>query len=311
MTASHWPSRTLAAWLALALLCAVARPVRAWNDEGHRLIGRVALELLSPDVRDRARTILAADDSGLTKDGSVEEEATWADKYRESDRRTTHERYDATGPWHFIDIEIDAPDIDAACFGFPPLAAQSLATAGVARDCITNKIAQFQQELRAPSTTPAERLRALQFLLHLVGDLHQPLHAGEQHDRGGNDKWITAPVPRRVDLHYYWDTWLVRQLGANAEEGVAQVLALARGPQSDAWRRGSLRDWTLESFRVSRDEVYGPLPKPGDDGNYQLDEAYVARAIGVVRTQLARASVRLALVMQQALGQPQAATASR
>jgi hypothetical protein len=65
----------------------------------------------------------------------------------------------------------------------------------VAKDCVTNKIAQFTDELRSTATSDAERLRALQFLLHLVGDLHQPLHAGEDHDRGGNDKWIVSPAP--------------------------------------------------------------------------------------------------------------------
>ena len=62
----------------------------------------------------------------------------------------------------------------------------------------------------------------------------------------------------------------------------------------------------MESFHISREEVYGPLPRPGDDGNYRLDEAYVARATDVVRMQLARASVRLALILQQALGEPKA-----
>ncbi len=295
--------------LATCLLpLAAAQPAQAWSDEGHRLIGRVAAQLLTPDVRARAQAILDTDDSGLAKDTSLAEQTTWADKYRESDRRTTRERYDATGSWHFIDIEIDAPDMQAACFRFPRLARGVPASQGVAQDCITNKIAQFTDELRARSTTPAEQLRALQFLLHLVGDLQQPLHAGEDHDRGGNDKWIVSPVPRRADLHFYWDTWLVRQLGSNADEGMAQVLALATGPQRREWERGSLRDWTMESFRISRDEVYAPLPKPGEDGNYRLDEAYVARATGVVRTQLARSAVRLAFILNNALGDPRAAS---
>jgi hypothetical protein len=290
--------------LALAMMLAV-QPARAWGDEGHRLIGRVAAQLVTPEVLRKAQAILDTDTSGLTRDTSFAEEANWADRYRESDRRTTRERYEATGSWHFIDIEIAAPDIDAACFHFPRLARGVNASQGVARDCITNKIAQFEDELRARSSTDAERLRALQFLLHLLGDLHQPLHAGEDHDRGGNDKWIVSPAPRRADLHFYWDTWLVRQLG-DADASTAQVLALATGPQRRAWQRGSLRDWTMESFRTSRDAVYAPLPKPGDDGDYRLDEAYIARATDVVRTQLARAAVRLALVLQKSLGDTKA-----
>lgn len=292
-------------FLGLALLLAMQN-AWAWGDDGHRLIGRAALELLTPAVRERAQAILDADDSGLAASTAFADQTTWADKYRDSDRNTTKERYSATSSWHFVDIEIGAPDIEAACFGFPRLAPGVPASQGVPRDCITNKIAQFTDELRAPATSAAERLRALQFLLHLVGDLHQPLHAGEDHDRGGNDKWIVAPGPRRADLHYYWDTWFVRQLGTNADATLAQVLVLAKGPRQREWQRGGPRDWTMESFQVSRDAVYAPLPRPGDDGNYRLDEAYVARASDVVRTQLARAAVRLAMILQQSLGDAKA-----
>ena len=292
--------------LGLVLIIAM-QPVHAWGDDGHRLIGRVASQLVTPDVLRKAQAILDTDTSGFAKDTSLLEQTTWADKYRDSDRNTTKERYNATGSWHFVDVEIDAPDLQAACFGFPQLPRNALASQGVAQDCVTNKVAQFTEELRAPGTAPAERLRALQFLLHFIGDMHQPLHAGEDHDRGGNSKWIISPAPRRSDLHYYWDTWLVHQLAPDADASVAQVLALATGPQRREWEQGGPRDWTLESFRVSRDDVYAPLPRAGDDGNYRLDEAYIARATGAVRTQLARAAVRLALVLQQSLGDPKSA----
>jgi hypothetical protein len=288
-------------WI-LPMILAV-QPAHAWGDDGHRLIARAASQLVSADVLRKAQAILDTDTSGLVRDTSLAEQATWADKYRDSDRNGNKQRYNATSAWHFIDIEIGAPDIDAACFGFPSLPRGTPASQGVAKDCVTNKIAQFTDELRSTATSDAERLRALQFLLHLVGDLHQPLHAGEDHDRGGNDKWIVSPAPRRSDLHYYWDTWFLRQLAPDFDTSLVQVLALATGPQRREWERGTPRDWTEESFRISRDTVYAPLPQPGADGNYRLDDDYVTRANSAVRTQLARAAVRLAKILQQSLGE--------
>lgn len=285
-----------------ALLTLLPTLARAWGDDGHRIIGHVVEQLVSAPVRERMRAILAADDSGLTRDTSIAEETIWADKYRDSDRQGARVRYSATGPWHYVDIEFDHPDMDAACYHYPMLAAGQVASAGPAQDCITDKIEQFTAELAAGDTAPAERLRALQYLLHLVADLHQPLHASDDHDRGGNDKWINGPSTRRADLHFYWDTWLVWQLGADSDAVAAQVLSLARGPQRSRWEWGSPRVWAWESYHLARDAVYAPLPPRGADGRYTLDAGYLAPAQEVVRVQLARAAVRLALLLETALG---------
>lgn len=283
----------------LALFPAAAH---AWGDDGHRIIGRAAEQLVSPQVAARVRAILATDDSGLVRDTSIAEEGTWADKYRDSDRQGARVRYNATGPWHYVDIEFDHPLLDEACYHFPALAAGQVASDGPARDCIAHKIEQFEVELAARDTPPRERLRAVQFLLHFVADLHQPLHASDDHDRGGNDKWIHGPIGRRADLHYYWDTWLVRQLGANNDATLEQVLALARGPERARWEWGTPRTWSWESFHLARDAVYAPLPARGSDGQFTLDATYLGPAQQVVRVQLARAAVRLALVLERSLG---------
>jgi hypothetical protein len=294
--------RLLAVLFSATALAGVPFSAHAWGDDGHRIVGHVVEQLVQPRVRERMRAILDTDTSGLTRDTSIAEETTWADKYRDSDRQDTRVGYAATGPWHYVDIELDAPDMNAACYFFPDPQPGQRASEGPARDCIVHKIEQFSAELSDSKTPPMEQLRALQYLLHFVADVHQPLHAGEDHDRGGNDKWIRGPVNRRADLHYYWDTWLVHQLGSQPEETVEQVLALARGPERASWERGGAREWAWESYRLARDAVYAPLPKPGSDGQYTLDAGYLDPAQAVVRIQLARASVRLALVLDRALG---------
>lgn len=76
---------------------------------------------------------------------------------------------------------------------------------------------QFERELSALRTSAAEKLRALQFLLHLVGDLHQPLHAIDDHDAGGNARRVSARGLRAGSLHYYWDVEFVRGLGPDPQ----------------------------------------------------------------------------------------------
>ena len=156
--------------LAAALIAGLPREAAAWGDEGHEIIALVADHFLEPAVRQRVAALLATDDSELTRH-DMPGEATWADKYAQSDRDTTRQRYDATYRWHFINLELAGPDLDAACFGRPALAAATPASQGPAEDCVVDKIDQFEAELAAPGTPPAERLLALKFLLHFVGDL--------------------------------------------------------------------------------------------------------------------------------------------
>ena len=121
-------------------------------------------------------------------------EAIWADHLREANPSGACER---TSRWHFVDIEIGSPNIDQACFNHPVLPAGIWASEGPAKDCIIDKIMQFETEL-AQRTMPApERLLALKFLFHFIGDLHQPLHAADESDRGGNESACRRRVSRR------------------------------------------------------------------------------------------------------------------
>lgn len=276
----------------------------AWADEGHQAIGLVAERLLTPATRTAVAALLAGDDSGLVNGKDLAIQTTWADKYRESDRRGERTRYEATSEWHYINMQIDAPDMHSACFGFPPLAAGTPASAGVARDCIVNKLEQFIAELGAPATDEAERRRALQFVLHMMGDIHQPLHAADNRDRGGNDKLIVSPAPRRADLHYYWDTWFVRQLGSTPADIAATLSARLSAGAQRALATGAPRAWALETFAIGRERLYGALPAPQADGTYVLPFAVTSASTDLVAQQLLRAGVRLAMVLNTAFDPP-------
>jgi hypothetical protein len=149
------------------------RPALAWGDEGHEIIALVADRFLDPAVREKIAAMLAADADTLTGH-DIASAATWADRYRDSDRNGSRQHYEQTWRWHFVNVELDEPNLDAACFGHPPLRAGTVASNGPSQACIVDTMEQFAAELASPRTDPEGRLVAVNLVLHLVGDLHQP-----------------------------------------------------------------------------------------------------------------------------------------
>jgi hypothetical protein len=198
-------------------------------------------------------------------------------------------------------MEREAPDLSAACFGSPPLPPGTEAAAGPANACIIDKIGQFERELHVSGTSSEERLRALQFLLHLVGDLHQPLHAIDDHDAGGNSRHVSAPGLQWASLHFYWDVEFVQRLGADPDALAARLIARIAPQDLQRWRRGAPADWAREAFEVGKALGYDALPPPERPGYYRLPDSYVDAATQAVALQLARAGVRLAVILNRAL----------
>jgi hypothetical protein len=260
----------------------------------------IAEQYLDPAARAEVMMLLAADTDTLTHH-DIASEATWADKYRDSDRDTTRIRYEATRLWHFVDIELTNPDLAAACFGHPPLAQGVLASMGPPQACVVDKTIQFAAELGNPATAPSEQLLALKFLSHFVGDLHQPLHAADDHDAGGNKKNVAAKGLHSGNLHRYWDVEFVKQLGTDPRQVADRLIGQISEAQRQKWASGRPADWVMEAFALARSDAYGLLPRPGDQGTYSLPPVYVNQAVKDVALQLSRAGVRLAFVLNQVL----------
>ena len=129
MSPWRFSKRILFTCALLAVATPLPRPARAWGDEGHEIISLIAEHYLDPAAGAKVITLLATDTATLTAH-DIASEATWADKYRNSDRDTTRVRYEGTRQWHFVDIEVAAPNLDAACFGHLPLPAGVLASEG-------------------------------------------------------------------------------------------------------------------------------------------------------------------------------------
>lgn len=287
--------------LCTLVLCGITPPAYSWGDEGHEVIGLIADHYLEPAVRAKVTAILAGDTTHLTPSTQIDSEATWADKFRDSDRNTTKVHYSRTRNWHFVDLELQSPDLKSACFGQAPLPKETSASAGPDKDCVVDKIDEFTAELKKSTTSKEEQRFALQFILHFVGDVHQPLHASDDHDQGGNLKIVTAPGIASNNLHHDWDTEFVSRIGASETAIAQQLIASITDAERSQWQTGTTADWALESFGVARDHSYGLLPAPEPSSHYALSAAYESDAISVTQQQLSKAGVRLAWILNQAL----------
>jgi hypothetical protein len=302
---STWrpPKRIFSACVLLAVATTAPHLAFAWGDEGHKVIAFIVAHYLDPASRAKVAMLLAADTDTLTGH-DIASEATWADKYRDSDRDTTKIRYEGTREWHFVDIELVQPNLALACFGHPPLPPGAPASRGPPRACVVDKIDQFAAELRNPTTNASEQLLALKFLLHFVGDLHQPLHAADDHDAGGNKKLVSAGVLHPGNLHRYWDVEFVGRLGTDPSKVAANLIGQISETQRQEWSSGKPADWAMEAFALARDNAYALLPARSGQNTYSLPPAYVEQAVRNVALQLSRAGVRLALILNQALSAP-------
>ena len=257
---------------ATACLCSTCTNALSWGTEGHRIVAEIAEQLLEPDTAHKVRDLLALENATTLADA-----ANWADQIRGQRRETA--------PWHFVDIPISAPAYDAA------------------RDCPQNncvvaKIEQFTAELRDASLPPRERLEALKFVVHFIGDVHQPLHASDNGDRGGNEIRVKF-LGRRTNLHAVWDTGILAPAVNGDERAYALRLFHRITPaQLTAWQNGSPVEWANEAHAVAVQAIYGKLPH--DSGT--LPESYETAALPTADLQLERAGVRLASVLNHALG---------
>jgi nuclease S1 len=254
---------------ALAILaCPIA--AFAWGSAGHSLIARIAEVQLSDPVRARVAAILGP---GRT----LSSVASWADDVR----RSRPETYN----WHFINIPIHEPGLD-------------MARHCPAGDCVIARIRILREMLRDPATAPAARTEALMFLVHFVGDMHQPLHCGDNHDKGGNEVRVSL-AGKITNLHSAWDHDLPGRIGS--KEQLFHALSEESSTHARKWRRGMVEDWAEESHDLAKRKVYGKLPKASPDTPILLGAKYEKMANPVIRKQLAKAGARLARVLNEAL----------
>ena len=265
------------ALFAAALLGLVASPVAgAWGALGHRLVGRLAEQDLTPAARREVARLLAGEPVPTLAGVSA-----WADELRASDpglgRQST--------PWHYVNLGEDACRFDAArdCPG---------------GDCVVGAIQAQVAVLRDHARPLEERRRALKFVVHFVGDIHQPLHAGYAHDKGGSTHQLRVPTPsgeKGSNLHSWWDSGMLAATGFDEDAHFARLQALPLVVPLDAMRPSPAASrWAMDACAIATSPGLYP-------GGSRLAADYAARWMPVADAQLRRAGSRLAQVLNAAL----------
>lgn len=274
--------------LALTLLLTVwsSFDPLAWGGQGHRLVGLIAADRLTPIARQNVVWLL----DGQTL-GDV---ASWADGITGDQVQTSY--------WHYLNIPPDATayDRDRDCPRQPGVAAGSRGDRW--RDCVVDRIAYWEERLGNPKLDRADRATALKFVVHFIGDLHQPFHALGV-GRGGNDVHVKVfgqtdcgndparPVP--CNLHSVWDSRLIARHNLDEQTYVATLKQLIDDKHLGSQPAGTPAQWAEQSFRLAKEA----LVKDGAN----IDEGYYRRHITVVDERLALAGLRLAASLNRLL----------
>lgn len=258
---------------AMALLLVLLTPLRPTDDAGlrwsikpHRVVARIAEARLTPTARGAVRRLLGT--------ASLADVSNWADDIRGKRPNTAN--------WHYVNIPL-ADSVYRPAVHCP-------------RGCVIRAFEAQHAVLADARRAAAIRTEALKYLVHLVADVHNPMHAGDRGDRGGNDLvvWYGA---RRTNLHAFWDSGLLSAARLSEDALVDRIRGRLRTRRDlDTITSGSFVTWALESHDVARDVAYRELP---DD--YRLDRAYVDRSLPALEEQLLRAGVRLAAVLNALL----------
>lgn len=262
--------RTMAGIVLGYLTLGPAGTALAWGPEGHAVIADVAAAHLSQKAKTGVKKLL-----GHSTMAGV---SSWADVIRPVRPETYN--------WHFVDVEVEDSDYAPArdCKDTPK------------GDCAIAAIERFRTVLADKTATKSARLEALKFLVHFVGDVHQPLHCADHHDRGGNDVLVKY-CGHGTNLHRAWDSDMISSAGLTEDQYRAHVEGYVDGlsdPDLAKIQSGTPTDWVLEAHKEAVDDSY-KVPADKD-----LCGAYTDTNLPIVDRQLADAGLRLAKVLNDA-----------
>ena len=248
--------------LSFTLALIIVDSASAWGPQAHRAIGWIADRQLTP----HAKFILKS----RFKIHHLEKIATWADTVRKKKKQ---------GSWHYVNIEegelIYEKERDCR-----------------SGQCVVEKIFDFKKVLADISASDKEKATAIKYLTHLVGDAHQPLHAGNSRDRGGNNIKLQYKGDK-TNLHALWDSGLL-QGGHGKMPEYAKRLNHSITPEFIAEGNELAADaWVNESRIIALEHAYNP-PVP-------MNKEYIRRSREIIDLRIRQAGVRLALLLNQAL----------
>jgi hypothetical protein len=277
-------------------------PAQCWWDEGHQVIARIAVKHLTPAALLRVSNLLDVENTPEAVAGAMATASIWADQVMADTE---------TGSWHFLNLTLQ--DSRANIAGRCP-----------DDDCATVRVRLFAAQLKANDPAADSRFSdedALRFLVHIVGDLHQPLHASSDADQNGNCETLDVGIDQAKNLHAVWDGPLVSRMGVDdtalATELDAEIADMPDDERAD-FSTGDPDDWAWEAHRLAVVNVYKRLAIPKQEIVFpetcsqapdeiqqlhvEIDEKYMHDMQPIVRQQLKKAGLRLARLLNETLG---------
>lgn len=276
--------RKLSALFALVVTL-VAAPAQAYWEYGHETVASIAWANVTPATRAKVAALLRQQrllETPTCLAGTIEQASVWADCVK-----PLGERFSYAYNWHYQNVDICKPfDLKSACKD---------------GNCVSAQIERDVKLLKDPKVPTREKLQALVFLVHFVGDLHQPLHAGDRGDLGGNRARSDygAYAPERLNLHSIWD-------GLLAERAISTPPPLVRtypAAERATIAAGSVEDWSRDSWEVAKTAyaaAYGGDACGAQGKRGKLDDATVARLVEPARAQVMKGGLRLARLLDEA-----------
>ena len=252
--------------LGLSLLC-ISVQALGWGQTGHRVTGAIAEQYLRPEAKKAIQNILPNED--------LAEAATWADEMRSAPGVFWQK---TSSPWHYVTVtqgknyvEVGAPEEGDAY----------------------TALERFTTSLRDPKASTAEKQLALRFIVHIIGDLHQPLHVGNGTDRGGNAVKLKF-MWEDSNLHRVWDSGMLDQRRLSYTEWTARLSRKMTAEQVKAWMEPEPLVWMAESMQI-RDRVY----PQGDEISWD----YIYQHLPTATQRLQMAGVRIAAYLNKLFAQ--------
>jgi hypothetical protein len=240
----------------------------SWGVTGHRTVGKVAENHLTPAAKAAVQQLLGSE--------TLADVSTWADEVR------SKPEYQETGPWHYINLPM------GLSFGEFQQRVE-----GMSGDNVFSALERLEKQVVDPATPREKKVEALKFIVHFVGDLHQPMHVSRAEDKGGNTVQLNFNGSG-TNLHAVWDSKLIDRLGLGYEQLAAKV-DHATAAQVSQWQQDPMIRWMWESY-----EITGKLYAEVDAMRSRaIGDSYYEEHIATVEQRLEQAGIRLAGVLNR------------
>ena len=255
-------------FLSISLVVVASQFLMSWGVVGHKTIAQIAENHLTLQAKNAIKTLLG--------NQSLADVATWADEVR------NQSEYRRTAGWHFLNITIN---LNFQAFVQAVKAQQN--------ENVYTALIKCTQELSDVNTSLEQKAIALKFMVHFVGDLHQPMHISRAEDKGGNTIQVRYDM-KGTNLHSLWDSKLIEHQSISYVQ-LANNYDVATPNEIKEWQADDILKWIYESYQISS-QLYTEI-----ENSTTIDDQYYNLHLPIIQQRLEKAGIRLAGILNSTL----------